>query len=233
MTSPVPRAQPRRSLTVEEYLRLEETSLVKHEYVYGAVYAMSGTRVRHNRIVSNVHVRLWNAARGGSCVALREDVKLQVSDDVVYYPDVMLVYTPHDEDAAVVTDACLVVEVTSGATAATDRREKLVNYKKVPALRAYLVVDHRRQRVERHWRDDAGEWWQATVTGEEPIPLPCVDLSLTLAEIYEGVQVPAVSEPESPADDAAAAREEAREEELADEELEELEEREERERLGI
>jgi Uma2 family endonuclease len=228
MTSPAPRDQSHdRPLTVEEYLRLEEASPVKHEYVHGAAYAMSGTRVRHNRIVSNIHVRLWSASRGGSCVAIREDVKLQVTDEVIYYPDVMLLCGPHDEDAAVLTDACLVVEVTSGRTAATDRREKLVSYKQLPSLRAYLIVDHRRQRVERHWRDETGEWWQATVTGEEPIPLPCVDLSLTLAEIYEGVRVPAVREPEPSAFDAAAVREEAREEELADEELEECE------RLGI
>jgi Uma2 family endonuclease len=199
MTSPAPRpSAPSRPLTVEEYLRLEEAAPVKHEYVCGTLYAMSGTRIRHNRIVSNVHVRLWSASRGGSCVAIREDVKLQVSDEVIYYPDVMLVCTPHDEEATVVTDACLVIEVTSARTAATDRREKLVSYTKLPSLRAYLIVDHRRQRVERHWRDDAGEWWRATVTGDESIPLPCVDLSLTLAEIYEGVSAPAVTEPEPP-----------------------------------
>ena len=132
----------------------------------------------------------------------------------------MLVCTPHDEENPVVADACLVVEVTSGRTAATDRREKLVNYKTLPSLRAYLIVDHRRRRVERHWRDDEGGWRQATVTGDEPIALPCVDLSLTLAEIYEGVRVPNVSEPEPPAYGADAAREEQlADEELADQEL--------------
>jgi Uma2 family endonuclease len=210
MTRPLPK----RPLTVEEYLRFEETALVKHEYVYGTVYAMSGTRIRHNLIVSNIHLRLWNASRGGSCMAIREDVKLQVSDEVIYYPDVVLVCTPQDEDAAVVTDACLVVEVTSASTAATDRREKLVNYKKLPSLRAYLIVDHRRRRVERHWRDDTGEWRQAAVTGGEPIPLPCVDLSLTLDEIYEGVRVPDVSEPEPP--DYDVREDDAAEEEALD-----------------
>ena len=40
-------AEPRR-MTVEDYFRLEETSPIKHEYVAGEVYAMSGATARHN-----------------------------------------------------------------------------------------------------------------------------------------------------------------------------------------
>jgi Uma2 family endonuclease len=103
--------------------------------------------------------------------------------------------TTIDEDEMNADDDCLIVEVTSPSTPVTDRREKLVSYKKLPALRAYLIVDQRRRRVERHVRNEAGEWWQSLVTGDESIALPCVDLTLTLGEIYEGVRAPAVSEP--------------------------------------
>jgi Uma2 family endonuclease len=200
MTCPLPQAAvgpvPQRALTVEEYLRFEETAPVKHEYVAGVVYAMSGARIRHHRIVSNIHGRIWNALRGGTCEVYRDSLKLRAGD-AIYYPDVMVVCQPQDEHAYVVDDACLVVEVTSPSTAATDWREKPVNYKHVPSLRAYLIVDHRRRRVEAHWRDDAGEWRHAATT-EGPIVLPCVDLTLTLDEVYEGVTVVAVSEPPAP-----------------------------------
>ena len=223
MTSPrlqVASPVPQRPLTVEEYLRFEETAPVKHEYVCGTVHAMSGSRARHNRIVSNVHVRLWNACRGGPCLAYREDVKLRVTDEVIYYPDVALVCAPHDEDTAVLTDACLVVEVTSRSTASTDRREKPVNYRKLPSLRAYLIVDSRSRRVEMHWRDEAGEWVRGTVTGNDPIGLPCVALTLTLDEIYEGVTVAAVSGPPAPPYAAEWYTEEEYEADEADEALE-------------
>lgn len=188
---------PQRPLTVEECLRFEETAPVKHEYVHGTVYAMSGSRARHNRIVSNVHVRLWNACRGGPCVAHREDIKLRVTEAIIYYPDVALVCTPHEENTAILTDACLVVEVSSRSTASTDRREKPVHYRKLPSLRVHMVVDSRR-RVELHWRDEAGEWVHVTFAGNGPITLPCVDLAITLDEIYEGVTVATVQEPPAP-----------------------------------
>ena len=86
------------------------------------------------------------------------------------------------------------------STARIDRGEKLETYRRIPTLRAYLVVDHRRRRVERHWRDTpAGEWLHEEITGdaESPIPVPCLDVHLTLGEIYRRVELPAVHEPET------------------------------------
>jgi Uma2 family endonuclease len=57
---------PSRQLTVEEYLAFEHASADRHEYVAGAVYAMTGASRRHNRIVGNVVNRLWTAVRARS-----------------------------------------------------------------------------------------------------------------------------------------------------------------------
>lgn len=76
-------------LTVQEYLEMEETASVRHEYVGGMVYAMTGATKRHNRITGNVYARLLAAARGGPCRVYVEAVKLRV-EDVIYYPDVMV-----------------------------------------------------------------------------------------------------------------------------------------------
>ena len=76
------------SLTVEEYLKLEESATVRHEYVGGEIFAMVGATKRHNRIIGNITGRLWGAARGGDCRVYSESVKLRVAEDVIYYPDV-------------------------------------------------------------------------------------------------------------------------------------------------
>jgi Uma2 family endonuclease len=89
-----------------------------------------------------------------------------------------------------------VVEVTSPSTASTDRREKLANYRKIPSLRAYLIVDQRRRRVDHHWRDEVGDWWHVALAGGGEVSLPCPQVTLALDDIYEGVQ-PSVGEPEA------------------------------------
>src|SRR3712207_3247663 len=53
---------------VEEYLRLEENSEVRHEYVHGVLYAMSGASLRHNRIAINLVAAFHGHVRGGPCV---------------------------------------------------------------------------------------------------------------------------------------------------------------------
>jgi Uma2 family endonuclease len=194
VTEPLP--LPR--MTVEEYLQFEGAAATKHEYVAGEVYATSGVTRRHARIVNNIAFRLTGAARGGPCEVISVDVKLRVATDRIYNPDLMVLCTPGPDEDVVLYDPCVVIEVTSRSTARLDRGEKRDAYQGVPSLRAYLIVDHRRRRVERHWRDAAGAWQRDEIVGEGSVPAPCPATELTLDEIYEGVQFAVVGEAEPP-----------------------------------
>ena len=184
-------------MTVEEYFRFEEGSQVRHEYVSGELYAMSGATLRHTAIVANIGTRLHGAAGDGPCWAVMNDLRVQVSHDVYYHPDVVVICAPMGQLEITATQPCVVVEVTSPSTARTDRGEKLSAYKQVPSLRAYLIVDHRRRRVERHWRNGTdGVWQREEIVLEGRVSIPCVDTDLTLDEIYRRVDLPAVGEPD-------------------------------------
>lgn len=179
-------------LSVEEYLRLEETSPVKHEYVAGEVYALAGVSRRHNRIVVNLTLHFARATQGSGCRISVVDVKLHADDDVYYYPDVMVACGPEPENAYLEDAPCLVVEVTSASTEAIDRREKLAVYRRMASLRDYLVVDQERRRVEHHWRDTDGVWWRDDVVGHGTLTLASAQVGgpLTLEEIYAGTNLP-------------------------------------------
>jgi len=186
-------------MTVEEYFRFEESSEIKHEYVAGEVYAMSGATARHNLVTGTIFGLLLDAERS-PCRVFTNDMRVEVAVDRYYYPDVAVVCTPIADLDVVARGPCVVVEVTSPSTARIDRGEKLDAYKRTAALRAYLIVDHRRRRVERHWREsETGEWMREEIVGESEtlIPVPCLDVSLTLDAIYRRVELPAVFEPET------------------------------------
>ena len=55
-------------ISAEEYLRLEAQSPVRHEYVSGEVFAMTGGTLRHNVIARNLavalHAHLRNTVSG-------------------------------------------------------------------------------------------------------------------------------------------------------------------------
>ncbi len=180
---------PHGSFTVEEYLKLEESASVKHEYVAGEIHAMVGSSRRHNRIAGNIYRRLADAAEDGPCRVYMSDVKLRAAEDVVYYPDVMVACGPEPDDPYVESEPCLVVEVASPGTETTDRREKLAAYKRLPSLRAYLIVVQERAWIERHWRGEDGVWRRADLVDDEGrVPIPCPRTQVTLAQVYEGLR---------------------------------------------
>ncbi|HET9984508.1 MAG TPA: Uma2 family endonuclease [Longimicrobiales bacterium] len=176
-------------LTVREYLRREESAELRHEYVAGELFAMTGATVRHNRIAGNIFAHLWSVARGGPCRVQMSDVKLRAAEDAIYYPDVMVVCDEPPESPVMERAPCLVVEVTSPSTMAVDRREKLLAYTRMPSVRAYLIVDQARRHVERHWRDADASWRREEITGAGRVAVPCPELQLSLEEIYEGVEL--------------------------------------------
>lgn len=176
------------TLTAEEYLSLEAAASVRHEYVAGVMYVLAGATKRHNRIAGNIFRHLSGAALDGPCRVYMSDVKLRAGDEAYYYPDVMVACGPEGNDPVVEDAPCLVVEVASPSTAVIDRREKLVAYKRIPTLEAYVIVEQDERRVQRHWRDEEGVWWDAEVTGQGQVPLPCPETTLTLDDIYAGVE---------------------------------------------
>jgi Uma2 family endonuclease len=101
----MPRTGNAKRMTLSEYLAFEETTQVKHEFVDGFVFAMAGASNNHNLINTNLIAWLRPVARGSRCRAYVNDMKLRTPDDVIYYPDILLVcdeadliespYAPH------------------------------------------------------------------------------------------------------------------------------------------
>jgi Uma2 family endonuclease len=176
-----------RLMRVEEYLELEKEATERHEYVGGVIHAMTRPTLRHNRIAGNIYAALLAAARGGPCRVYIENARVSIEDEVFYYPDVMVVCGPESDDAYVEREPCLLVEVVSPSTEDIDRREKFAFYQSITSLKAYLIVEQNRPVVERFFRDEEGEWGRAAHFEEGSFPVPCPEMRLSLAEVYEGL----------------------------------------------
>lgn len=187
---------PRPLLTVEEYRARERRSAVRHEYVDGRAYAMSGESRAHNQIAGNVFIRLREASRGTACRVSFESVRLVASNSREYYPDVVVACDPPPDDPYVETAPCVLVEVLSPSTKTTDRREKGPAYRGIPSLQAYLIVHQPQRRVEWFMRAADGAWLVADLVGNGTVTFPCparadgTPVTMTFDEIYDGVEPP-------------------------------------------
>lgn len=174
-------------MTIEEYLELEKESPVRHEYVAGEIFAMAGASDRHNRIALRIASKLLDAAGSGPCRVYMSDMKVRILNDQALYPDVMVTCDPEDTGEYIKEKPCLIVEVLSPSTASSDRREKLVAYRRLETLKAYVILYQDQKRAFRHYRDEYGAWWAAEVANEGLVPFPCPELELSLDEIYAGI----------------------------------------------
>lgn len=190
-------------MTVAEYLAFENSSPMRHEFVAGRVYEMTGTTARHNRIVSNIQARLRAATSKGSCAAYFIDLKIRAARNRIYYPDAVVVCTPHDGDALLFETPCLIVEVTSPATRRIDRGEKLDAYLGIPSLRGYAIAEQSRRHVTLYSRGKNGDWLRDEAIGSGTLVLPCVDTPIALDHVYEGVELPPLSVREDAGDEDA------------------------------
>jgi Uma2 family endonuclease len=183
------RAEASNSMSVDDYLALEEASDRKHEYVGGEVYALAGASEPHNLIVTNLTVEAALAARRGrQCRVLGSDMRLRVKTDVYYYPDLMVVCDVSDIDPRDKTRPCLVFEVGSPGTTSIDHREKLLAYRGIDSLQAYVIVEQASRSVIVHKRLPDDSWWRDEYHGDGAIELPCPsEFTLTLDQIYAGV----------------------------------------------
>jgi len=114
------------TVSVQEYLEGEKESPIRHEYVNGYVYAMAGASDRHNRIALNIASRLNQLLIEGPCEVFISDMKLRVSPNVYYYPDVVVCCDSPPLDAYVRSQPVLIIEVTSPTTQRIDHHEKLL-----------------------------------------------------------------------------------------------------------
>ena len=189
-------------LSPAQYLEWEMTSSVKHEYVDGEVYAMSGASRRHNLIVGNLLRRALSAAvEQKHCQVFGSDMRVQVdARNSYYYPDMSACCDPNDRDELYVTSPCLITEVLSPSTASIDRREKRASYATLPSLLEYVIIDQDRMRVELYRRESHGVWEGYVLNQpEDLIELTCLSLRLVLSQVYEGVDLPSgITEPEPP-----------------------------------
>ena len=171
-------------VSVEEYLRIEEASPLRHEYVSGVLYAMTGGTKTHSEIIGNIYTAIRPEARRQQCRIFPGDVKTQINADRIYYPDLIVTCDPEDGDPLIVSMPCLIVEVLSPSTEATDRREKASAYRTFASLRSYLIVYQDEVRVEHYFRDEHDDWNLEFVT-EGEVTLRCPPIALQLADIYD------------------------------------------------
>lgn len=175
-------------MTYTEYLAAEDKSEVRHEYLNGEVWEMTGGTPDHGALAIAVGGELRAALRGKRCRIYSSDVRVRVPETgLSTYPDLSVVCerletAPDDENGVV--NPVLLVEVVSDSTEAYDRGVKAAHYRRIPSLREYVFVSQREPHIEVHRRAASGRWELLEAGRGESIELESLGVRLAVDAVY-------------------------------------------------
>ena len=185
-TAPIPRISP------AEYIKLEEETGERFEYLNGEVFAMSGATFPHNQIVARLIQRFGVLLAGRGCETLGSDQRVVVlATGLETYPDVSVVCGKVQlagVNCMAIANPVVLVEVLSKSTEAYDRGEKSAHYRRIESLQEYLLIAQGKVGVERYRRAGTNEWLLSEFTDAGGVlELRSLGIEIPIAAIYDGV----------------------------------------------
>jgi Uma2 family endonuclease len=175
-------------MTMAEFLAWEEAQQGRYEFDGFRPVAMTGGTFAHEVIGQNLRTELGNRLRGSRCVPLGPNSKIEVAGRI-RYPDALVVCSPVDRKATVITDPVVVFEVLSESTAHVDYFVKLGEYGATPSIQRYVMLDQDLIAAVVYTRD-GDRMVAATVAKGGTLPLPEIGVELPLDDLYRGVEPP-------------------------------------------
>ncbi len=185
-----------RSYSIAEYIRLEQQTDEKHEFVDGQIVAMAGGTLRAALIVGNTIRVLGNALEGSPCRVYSSDARIRAGrTPYLTYPDISVICglvgtDPDDPTDTTATNPRVLIEILSPSTEMYDRGEKFSRYRRISSLEEYVLVAQGKPLVETFHKNKNGEWVLDEAVGlKSAIKFRSLKIKLKLADIYAGVKL--------------------------------------------
>jgi Uma2 family endonuclease len=181
----------KKTFTIAEYLEMETAAVEKREYYDGEIFAMPGANIQHNIITANTLGSLHQLLKAKGCRPFNSDMRVHIEANTLFtYPDISVVCgTPKtlDNDNFNLLNPVLVFEVLSKSTKSYDRGDKFKLYRDIPTLKEYILIDSENIGIEA-WRINSNNHWELEEyrTIDEILSIPALQVSILLADIYEG-----------------------------------------------
>lgn len=181
-------ALPVEKISLADFIEWENAQPERHEFYCGEVFAMVGVKRIHGTISLNIATSLKQQLHGSPCQVFTEALKVQVDADSIFYPDVFVTCDTADLSTDYIFRApSVVVEVLSDSTQAYDRGLKFTLYRRLAALREYVLIDPELRLIEVYRRGDNGLFTLYDYTAEARFPLTSIGCELVTADVFEGV----------------------------------------------
>ncbi|HNP22637.1 MAG TPA: Uma2 family endonuclease [Panacibacter sp.] len=184
----------KQKFSVEEYLAMENDAVEKYEYYQGEIFAVSGAKLPHNTISTNLLVSLGHKLKGKKCKPYGSDQRIHIESNTLFtYPDISIicgeVITLNNDDYNVLNPAAI-IEILSPSTSNYDRGEKFKFYRDIPTLKEYILVDSETMHIEVFRLNERNHWeLEEYNKADDLLEIKAIEETLALSDIYDGVKI--------------------------------------------
>jgi len=177
-------------MTREEFFSWAQSQDVRYEFDGVEPVAMTGGTVDHNQISQNIQFALRTRLRGSACRPLGPDAGVATVGDTVRYPDALVTCAKVAGTAHLVPGVVVVFEVLSPSSGRTDRIEKVREYRAVPSIRRYVILECTSIGLTVFERREANDGWTAsTLTADDVLRMQEIGIEVPVAELYRDVEL--------------------------------------------
>ncbi len=193
-------------MTREQFLDWAQTQDVRYEFDGFEPVAMTGGTRNHSRIAQSIYFALRTRLTGRGCEALGADAGVATIGDTVRYPDALVTCTKGPGTDRVVPGVVVAFEVLSPTSGRTDRIDKLREYRAVPSILRYVILEHRSVGLAVFARASGDDDWTATaLAAGDILRMPEIGIEIPVIEFYEDTDLPDSQRQDStPADTAGS-----------------------------
>ena len=179
-------------MSEEAYLALDGASDLKHEYLFGQVYAVGGGTPNHSIIKMRFGYLVYDYVERNKldCTPFDSDARIFMPTSRSYvYADVMVVcgeVALAGDDPLSIANPMLIVEVASPSTHRYDRLDKFFAYSELPSLKEFVQVDPVYKLVRILYRSEPGQWGMKSYhRTEETVVLKSLGLEFSLGTLFK------------------------------------------------
>lgn len=178
-------------MTREQFFDWAHTQDIRYEFDGFQPVAMTGVTVNHSQMTQNIHFALRTRLRGSTCRPLGPDAGVATVGNAVRYPDAVVTCTKTPGTSHLVEDPIVVFEALSPTSGRTDRILKLREYRAVPSILRYVILEHASTGLTVFARSTGDDDWRATaLTADDALQIPEIGIEIPVAEFYEDVDLP-------------------------------------------
>ena len=174
----------------DAFLDWAETQDAPYEFDGIRPVEMTGGNILHDRLRRRLTRLIEDRLVNTPFELFGPDAGVATVGNAVRYPDVVIASIGNENKSKLLAAAVVVFEVLTPSSHRTDHFVKVREYGAVPSIRRYVIVEQDSIGLTVLEKLDAGDW-RTSIPTEGTLHLPEAGISLALADLYDGLDIPA------------------------------------------